>query len=65
MEKTVYYTCQNQSCGARWEAREVQVVNEGQGPLFRCPICGARNRLVSRVEPDGTTVYRQRRTPAG
>ncbi|MGN5478260.1 hypothetical protein ACTMU2_18415 [Cupriavidus basilensis] len=26
------------------------VVNEGQGPLFRCPICGARNALAAREE---------------
>jgi hypothetical protein len=65
MKKPVTYTCQNQSCGASWDASEVAVVNEGQGPLFRCPLCGARNRLVSRVERDGETVYRQPRTPTG
>ncbi|QYY28265.1 hypothetical protein K2O51_10235 [Cupriavidus pinatubonensis] len=61
MKKPIYYTCQNQSCGTRWESTEVVVVNEGQGPLFRCPICGARNVLAAREE-GGVTVYRQRRT---
>ncbi|MFS8975711.1 hypothetical protein PO002_14585 [Cupriavidus necator] len=61
MKKPIYYTCQNQSCGTRWESTEVNVANEGQGPLFRCPICGARNALAAREE-DGVTVYRQRRT---
>lgn len=65
MKKTITFTCQNQSCGARWKSDEISIVNEGQGPLFRCPICNSRNRLVTRVEPDGTTVYRQRRNGPG
>ncbi|CAG9168705.1 hypothetical protein CURE108131_09285 [Cupriavidus respiraculi] len=56
------FTCQNQSCQTTWERKDVTVVNEGQGPLFRCPICGARNMLVAKTRPDGEVVYTQRRS---
>ena len=53
------FTCRNQSCGASWEQSEVVIKNEGQGLLFRCPMCGARN-YVDRIEAeDGSVVYEQ------
>lgn len=58
LEKTVF-TCKNQSCGTQWELSDVVIKDEGQGPLFRCPLCGARN-YVERLEADeGTIAYRQ------
>lgn len=60
------FVCQNQSCGARWEPTEVVVKNEGQGPIFRCPQCGARNRLMASHRADGSVDYKQvRRDPSG
>ena len=56
------FTCRNRSCQATWERKDVTVVNEGQGPLFRCPICGARNMLVAKTRPNGEIVYTQRRS---
>jgi len=53
------FVCQNQPCGAQWSLGEVEIRNEGQGPLFRCPLCGARNRLEASQRSDGTTRYRQ------
>ncbi|RDK11122.1 hypothetical protein DN412_07050 [Cupriavidus lacunae] len=53
------FVCGNQACGARWELDEVQIRNEGQGPVFRCPQCGARNHVEARTTRDGSTVYRQ------
>nr|WP_223991348.1 hypothetical protein [Cupriavidus pampae] len=55
------FVCQNQPCGAKWAPTEVTIKNEGQGFLFRCPLCGARNHLQARQRPDGTTEYRQAR----
>jgi uncharacterized Zn finger protein len=53
------FTCRNQPCGASWEQSEVVIKNEGQGLLFRCPMCGARN-YVDRIEAeDGSVVYEQ------
>ncbi|MGH8777595.1 hypothetical protein [Paraburkholderia sp.] len=53
------FTCRNQSCGTRWELSDVVIRNEGQGLLFRCALCGARN-YVDRLEAeDGTVVYEQ------
>ncbi|CAN7147816.1 hypothetical protein LJR230_000035 [Trinickia sp. LjRoot230] len=53
------FTCRNQSCGAQWAQSDVVVKNEGQGLLFRCPMCGARN-YVERVDTkDGSVVFRQ------
>ncbi|RZT42403.1 hypothetical protein [Cupriavidus agavae] len=53
------FVCQNQPCGAQWAQDEVEIRNEGQGPLFRCPQCGARNPLEVKQAPDGTQKYRQ------
>ncbi|WP_432259853.1 hypothetical protein [Cupriavidus sp. TMH.W2] len=53
------FVCGNQACGARWELDEIQIRNEGQGPVFRCPQCGARNHVEARTARDGSTVYRQ------
>ncbi|AZG15401.1 hypothetical protein EHF44_15620 [Cupriavidus pauculus] len=53
------FVCQNQPCGAQWSPDEVEIRNEGQGPLFRCPLCGARNPLEARPGPDGAPRYRQ------
>ena len=53
------FTCRNQSCGAQWAQADVVVKNEGQGLLFRCPMCGARN-YVERVDTqDGSVVFQQ------
>lgn len=62
LNEDLMFTCQNQSCQTTWERKDVTVVNEGQGPLFRCPICGARNMLVAKTRPDGEVVYTQRRS---
>lgn len=53
------FTCKNQSCSTQWELSDVVIKDEGQGPLFRCAVCGARN-YVKRIETkDGTVVYKQ------
>ncbi|WP_354674644.1 hypothetical protein [Cupriavidus alkaliphilus] len=57
------FVCGNQACGASWEPDEVQIRDEGQGLVFRCPQCGARNHVVARTAKDGSTTYRQ--VPAG
>jgi uncharacterized Zn finger protein len=57
------FTCINQSCGARWEPSDVVIKNEGQGLLFRCPMCGARN-YVERLEgKEGAATYEQVASP--
>ncbi|SAK86224.1 hypothetical protein [Caballeronia ptereochthonis] len=53
------FTCRNQSCGAQWELSDVVIKNEGQGLLFRCPMCGARNYVTRHVAADGATTYEQ------
>lgn len=54
------FVCQNQPCGAQWSPDEVEIRNEGQGPLFRCPLCGARNHLEARKGSEGgAPQYRQ------
>ncbi|NOV24142.1 hypothetical protein E5S69_11530 [Cupriavidus necator] len=53
------FVCGNQACGARWEQDEVQIRDEGQGLVFRCPQCGARNHVEARTAADGSTRYRQ------
>lgn len=58
------FVCQNQPCGAQWSPEEVEIRNEGQGPLFRCPLCGARNHLEAREGADGALKYRQVPRPA-
>jgi hypothetical protein len=53
------FTCRNQSCQAQWEPSEVTIKNEGQGLLFRCPMCGARNYVERFEADDGSIVYEQ------
>jgi uncharacterized Zn finger protein len=53
------FTCRNQSCGADWTPADVVIKNEGQGLLFRCPMCGARNYVTRHDSPDGETTYEQ------
>ena len=53
------FTCLNQSCGAQWKQEEVTIVNEGQGELFRCPLCHARNYVLRSDKPNGKVVYKQ------
>lgn len=57
-EKTVF-TCKNQSCGTQWELSDVVIKDEGQGLLFRCAVCGARNYVERCEANDGTVVYEQ------
>ncbi|WP_420994797.1 hypothetical protein ACKI2N_021140 [Cupriavidus sp. 30B13] len=54
------FTCQNQSCRTRWEEADVTIKDEGQGLLFRCPVCNSRNPVVPQRRPDGTIRYQQR-----
>ncbi len=49
------FKCRNQSCEAQWEQSDVVIKNEGQGLLFRCPMCGARN-YVERFDADDGAV---------
>ncbi len=56
----MFFTCQNQSCQTRWDPKDVTVKDEGQGPLFRCPLCNSRNPVVPQRSADGTIVYKQR-----
>jgi len=53
------FVCRNQSCGTPWEPNEVVIRNEGQGLLFRCPLCGARNYVERFDAEDGSVVYEQ------
>jgi NAD-dependent SIR2 family protein deacetylase len=53
------FTCRNQSCGAQWEQSDVVIKNEGQGLLFRCPMCGARNYIERFDGDDGSVLYEQ------
>ena len=53
------FTCRNQSCQAQWALSDVVIKNEGQGLLFRCPMCGARNYVEKFEAEDGTFVYEQ------
>jgi len=53
------FICRNQSCGTPWEPNEVSIHNEGQGLLFRCPLCGARNYVERFEAEDGSVVYEQ------
>lgn len=53
------FTCRNQSCQAQWALSDVVIKNEGQGLLFRCPMCGARNYVEQIEADDGTLVYEQ------
>jgi hypothetical protein len=53
------FTCRNQSCQAQWEQSDVVIKNEGQGLLFRCPMCGARNYVERFDGDDGSVLYEQ------
>jgi uncharacterized Zn finger protein len=53
------FKCRNQSCEAQWEQADVVIKNEGQGLLFRCPMCGARNYVERFDADDGSVVYEQ------
>lgn len=53
------FTCINQPCRAEWELADVDIHNEGQGLLFRCPMCGARNKVEKQVAEDGAVSYKQ------
>ncbi|WP_277186658.1 hypothetical protein [Caballeronia sp. BR00000012568055] len=53
------FTCRNQSCGADWSLADVVIKNEGQGLLFRCPMCGARNYVERHESDDGEVSYEQ------
>jgi hypothetical protein len=53
------FTCRNQPCGEQWEMSDVVIKNEGQGLLFRCPMCGARNYVERFDGEDGSVLYEQ------
>jgi uncharacterized Zn finger protein len=55
------FRCRNQSCQAQWALSDVVIKNEGQGLLFRCPMCGARNYVeqVQAHTQDGAAQYEQ------
>jgi transcription elongation factor Elf1 len=53
------FICRNQSCGAEWALSDVVIKNEGQGLLFRCPMCGARNYVERHDSPEGEVSYEQ------
>ena len=53
------FICRNQPCGAEWQLADVLIKNEGQGLMFRCPMCGARNKVLRHDAPDGTITYEQ------
>ena len=45
------FTCKNQSCGTQWELSDVVIKDEGQRPLFRCALCGARSYIQAASLP--------------
>lgn len=51
------FTCRNQPCGAKWELSDIVIKNEGQGLMYRCPMCGARNKVIRHDADDGTITY--------
>lgn len=53
------FTCRNQSCGTQCETSDVVIKDEGQGLLFRCPLCGARNYVERFEDDEGNVVYEQ------
>ncbi|SAK43408.1 hypothetical protein AWB81_00234 [Caballeronia arationis] len=59
ISEKIMFTCRNQPCGANWEVSDVDIHNEGQGLLFRCPQCGARNRVIRHEAADGAVTYEQ------
>lgn len=56
---SIMFICRNQPCGAEWQLADVLIKNEGQGLMFRCPMCGARNKVLRHDAPDGTITYEQ------
>ncbi|MCY0389452.1 hypothetical protein OVY01_20100 [Robbsia sp. Bb-Pol-6] len=58
------FTCRNQPCRSEWELSDVDIHDEGQGLLFRCPVCGARNKVEQIAAADGTTRYEQSGSPS-
>jgi uncharacterized Zn finger protein len=53
------FICRNQPCGAEWQLADVLIKNEGQGLMYRCPMCGTRNKVLRHDAPDGTITYEQ------
>ena len=53
------FTCRNQSCGQEWAETDVVLKDEGQGLLFRCAMCGARNYVERFEDDEGRVVYEQ------
>ena len=53
------FTCRNKTCEAQWEESDVVIKNEGQGLLFRCPLCATRNYLERFEGEDGSVLYEQ------
>ncbi|MEA3121424.1 MAG: hypothetical protein QOH33_979 [Paraburkholderia sp.] len=43
----------------QWEQSDVVIKNEGQGLLFRCPMCGARNYVERLDTHESSIVYKQ------
>jgi hypothetical protein len=44
-----------------WQPADVTVTNEGQGTFFRCPVCGARNRVTNTAAPGEPPRFEQSR----
>ncbi len=59
------FVCINQPCRAEWQLSDVDIHNEGQGLLFRCPMCGARNKVTRVDDVDGEARYVQGEAPSG
>jgi hypothetical protein len=53
------FTCRNKTCETKWEESDVVIKNEGQGLLFRCPLCATRNYLERFEGEDGSVLYEQ------
>jgi hypothetical protein len=56
---TTMFICRNKPCSAEWDLSDVLIKNEGQGLMFRCPMCGARNKVIRHDAPDGAITYEQ------
>lgn len=59
------FVCINQPCRAEWQLSDVDIHNEGQGLLFRCPMCGARNKVTRVDDVEGEARYMQGEAPSG
>jgi hypothetical protein len=57
------FICRNQPCQSEWQLSDVDIHNEGQGLLFRCPMCHARNKVTRTEAADGTVIYTQEGSP--